>query len=189
MVKVIRCLLPSTKIGECSCCTHVFGVRRRTVFGLGGAMAATLLASAPARAAAGNYEATLINCIDPRFVRHSARYMSTRGLEGRFSHFVIAGGPVAAVDPYFASWHQAFWDNLAVSMDLHRIRRIVALTHRDCGAAKLAFGEAAMANPRAETAAHRASLLEFAAAVRRRHPALIVEGGLTGPAGDVEAFV
>lgn len=189
MVKAIGRLMPSMKNGACDCCTHVSGVRRRTVFGLGGAMAATLLASAPARAAAGNYEAMLLDCIDPRFQGHSARYMSTRGLEGRFSHFVIAGGPIGAVHPHFARWHQTFWDNLAISMNLHRIRRIVALTHRDCGAAKLAFGEAAVANPRAEAAAHRESLLEFAAAVRRRHPALIAEGGLTGPAGEVEAFV
>ena len=176
----------------CPCCGPLPGLARRQTLGrrralgLGGAVAATVWAATPARAGAGDYEAMLVNCIDPRFVVHSAAHMATQGLGGRFSQFVIAGGPIGAVHPRFAGWHQTFWDNLAVSVDLHRIRRVVALTHRDCGAAKLAFGEAGLATPAAEAAAHRDALRHFAAEVRRRHPALRVEAGLTALSGVVE---
>jgi hypothetical protein len=161
---------------------------RRAAFGVGAALAASVLDGAP-QAATGSYEALLVNCIDPRFVAPSARYMNGGGLEGRYSHFVIAGGPIAAVEPRFAAWHQAFWDNLGVTVDLHRIRRIVALAHRDCGAARLAFGDAALAAPRAEAAAHRESFRSFVAQVGRRHPSLVVEGGLMALGGEVEAFL
>lgn len=170
----------------CACCGPLRAPGRRGAMALGGALAATLWTAPPARAGAGDYEAMLVNCIDPRFVASSAAHMAARGLGGRFSQFVIAGGPIGAVHPHFAGWHQTYWDNLGVSVELHRIRRVVALTHRDCGAAKLAFGEAALATPAAEAAAHRDTLRRFAAEVGRRHPALRVEAGLTALSGVVE---
>jgi len=173
----------------CACCTAEGLLGRRRALGLGGALAATAWATPSARAGSGSYEAMLVNCIDPRFATASAAHMAAQGLEGRFSHFVIAGGPIAAVHPRFAGWHETFWENLAVSVQLHRITRVVALTHRDCGAARLAYGEAAMAAPASEQAAHRDSLHRFAAEVRRRHPALRVEGGLTALSGAVEPIL
>lgn len=177
---------PGTSQDSCPCCGPMGALGRRQAFGLGGALAATLWAGSPARAASGNYEAMLVNCIDPRFASPSSDYMAARGLRGRFSQFVIAGGPIGAVHPRFAGWHETFWENLAVSVDLHRIQRVVALTHRDCGAAKLAFGDAAVAAPAAEQAAHHECLRQFAAEVRRRHPTLVVDAGLTAASGAVE---
>lgn len=160
--------------------------RRRQVLALGGALAATPWAASPARAAGGEYEAMLVNCIGPRFALPSADCMAARGLRGRFSPFAIAGGPTGAVHPRFAGWHRSFCDNLAIPVGLHRIQRAVALTHRDGGAAKLAFGEAALAPPAAEGAAHRERLRHFAAEVRRRHPTRLVDAGLTAASGAVE---
>jgi len=168
----------------CRCCAPVprFG-RRAAVSGL---VAAAALAASPARAASGSYEAMLINCVDPRFTALTARYMAARGLAGRYSHFVIAGGPLGAVHTRFVGWHQAFWDNLGITVELHGIRRVVALAHRDCGAAKLAFGEGVLAAPASELEAHAQSLRLFAAEVRRRHPHLEVDGGVMDIAGAVE---
>jgi len=47
---------------------------------------------------------------------------------------VIAGAAIGVVSPKFADWHKAFWDNLAVTIELHHIKKVIAIDHRDCGA-------------------------------------------------------
>ncbi|TCZ57841.1 hypothetical protein [Roseicella aquatilis] len=159
--------------------------RRAVLAGLGAALALPTLAGR-ARAGGGQYEAMLVNCIDPRFATGSFNYMGAHHLRDQYSQFVIAGGPIGAVHPRFAAWHQAFWDNLDITVGLHRIHGVVALTHRDCGAAKLAFGEAAVATPAAEVAAHAEALRAFRAEVARRKPELKVATGLMALDGSVE---
>ena len=141
----------------------------------------------PASAASGDYEAMLVNCIDPRFTTSSLGYMAASGMRDRYSQFVVAGGPIGAVHPRFASWHSSFWDNLDITVQLHSIKQVVAVTHRDCGAAKLAFGDAAVATRHTETAAHAEALRAFAAEVRRRKPKLAVMTGIMDLNGSVEA--
>ncbi|BDG70371.1 hypothetical protein [Roseomonas fluvialis] len=143
---------------------------RRAVLGL---LAAAGIARGAA-AGSGQYEAMLLNCIDPRFTTGSFLFMSSHGLRDRYSQFTIAGGPIGVVHPRFASWHQAFWDNLGVTVQLHGIRQVMAMTHRDCGAAKLAFGDAAVATRAQETATHAEALTAFRAEAARRQPELQV---------------
>jgi len=112
--------------------------------------------------------------------------MGANNMRDRYSQFVIAGGPIGAIHTRFASWHSAFWDNLDITVQLHNIKRVVALTHRDCGAAKLAFGDAAVATRQAETASHAESLRAFTAETRRRKPALTVLAGIMDLNGSVE---
>ena len=83
---------------------------------------------------------------------------------------------------------QAFWDNLATTIQLHRIKRVIAIDHRDCGAAKIAYGEAKVATPQAETETHRAALAEFRKQVSERHPQLGVQTGLMALDGKMEMF-
>lgn len=158
--------------------------RRGMLAGLGAVLALPVLAGG-ARAASGNYEAMLVNCIDPRFTTGSFEYMGAQHLRNRYSQFVIAGGPIGAVHPRFAAWHQAFWDNLDITVALHSIKSVVALTHRDCGAAKLAFGDSSVANPTAETTAHAEALSIFRAEVGKRHPALKAVTGIMALDGSV----
>ena len=95
-----------------------------------------------------------MNCIDPRFTTWTWAYMGCQGWANLYSQFTIAGGPVAAVvdsDP-FKTWQKAWWDNLAVSIQLHQVKRVVGLCHRDCGAAVLAYGDKIKTDPAFETA-------------------------------------
>lgn len=140
------------------------------------------------RAASGKYEAMLISCIDPRFPKLTLDYMTARSLEGRYSQFSIAGAAIGAVAPKFQSWHQALWDNLAASIQLHAISTVIALNHRDCGAAQIAYGQAAVASREAETVTHREALFKFRTEVTRQQPALKVELGLMDLNGKVERF-
>ena len=67
-------------------------------------------------------------------------------LTGKYSQFVFAGAAIGVVAPAFKDWHKAFWDNLAATIQLHNIKKVIAINHRDCGAAKIAYGEAAVAD-------------------------------------------
>jgi hypothetical protein len=145
-----------------------------------------------ATAASGNYESMLVNCIDPRFTTLSWQYMGLlhgigrEKLSDNYSQFVIAGGPIGAVHPKFSAWHKAYWDNLDITVSLHHIKRVVGITHRDCGAAKLAFGEDKVANKEIETESHAEALNEFRSQVIKRHPKLSVITGVMGLDGRVD---
>lgn len=153
----------------CACCANSLrGVDRRWLV----------------RAASGKYEAMILACIDPRLQEPVYAYAAKRGLTGQYSQFVIAG----AVAPKFADWHKAFWDNLATSIELHQIGKVIAIDHRDCGAAKIAYGEAAVADPARETETHRQALAQFRKEVGDRHPNLGVETGLMALDGSIEMF-
>jgi carbonic anhydrase len=141
-----------------------------------------------AHAAEGDYEAMLVSCIDPRMVSPVYKYMDGRGLGGKYSQFVIAGAAIAVVAPKFAAWRTAFWDNLATSVELHHLGKVIAIDHRDCGAARIAYGEDSIANPQIETKTHREVLAEFREAVAHHHPQLTIETGLMALDGSLQMF-
>jgi len=172
----------------CTCCADLLRRRfdRRQFLVMGGTVGLAAALPGAAWGATGHYEAMVLNCIDPRFPNLIRDYTNQRGLTGKYSHFVIAGASIGVVAPKFKDWQKAFWDNLAASMQLHNIPKVIAINHRDCGAARLAYGEAKVANAAAETTTHRAALAEFRKQVARRHPKLQVETGLMALDGSVE---
>ena len=174
----------------CTCCGDMLRARydRRRILHL--AAGAGLIAAFPslALAASGNYDAMLLTCIDPRFPEPTINYMKTRNMIGKYSQFTFAGASIGVVAPAFKDWAKAFWDNLAASIQLHHIPKVIAMNHRDCGAAKIAYGEPKVANREIETATHKAALLEFRKQVAERQPKLQVELGLMALDGKVEMF-
>jgi carbonic anhydrase len=173
----------------CPCCGNLLSgalSRRRFI-----AAAGATLACAPslAFAATGNYEAMVLSCIDPRLQDLVRRYLAGRHLSGKYSHFVIAGASVGVVAPAFQDWHKTFWDNLGASVQLHHIKRVIVINHRDCGAAKMAYGEEAVANRESEHATHRSALAQFRKQLAERHPNLKVETGLMALNGRLEMMV
>ncbi len=180
----------------CPCCSPAAsGTSRRQFLATGAAaLAGGLIGFMPGRSMAGggNYEAMLVNCIDPRFTTLSWQYMGLLSgvdrekLGDNYSHFVMAGGPIGAVHPKFAPWHKTFWDNLDITVGLHHIKRVVALSHRDCGAAKLAFGADKVGEKEVETVSHAEALMTFRKEVAARHPKLSVITGIMGLDGRVD---
>ena len=161
---------------------------RRSFMKSGGAAGLALAFPFVAAGAEGNYDAMVLSCIDPRFPELTLNYMRSRGMLGKYSQFVIAGASIGVVAPAFKDWHKAFWDNLAASIQLHHIPKVIAIDHRDCGAAKIAYGDAKVANPEVETETHKAALMEFRKQVSERQPKLAVETGLMALDGKVEMF-
>jgi carbonic anhydrase len=151
---------------------------------------AGMLAAFPSLAfgADGNYDAMLLTCIDPRFPEPTINYMKSRSMIGKYSQFTFAGAAIGVVAPVFKNWAKAFWDNLAISTQVHQIPKVIAMNHRDCGAAKIAYGAEKVANPQIETETHKAALMEFRKQMNERRPKLQVELGLMALDGKVEMF-
>jgi hypothetical protein len=179
---------PSHALHEpCAVCSGRAGplLARRRLLALGaGALAAAALPGA-ADAQTRGYEAMLLMCIDPRFVRPTNAYMERRSLADHYSQFALAGAAAGVVAPHFQSWHQTFWDNLASSIQLHAITAVIALNHRDCGAVKIAYGPNSISTPDRETALHREILGKFRREAVRRHPRLRIETLLMALDGSV----
>jgi carbonic anhydrase len=170
----------------CACCDpRSLRLGRRGL--LLGAAAAALLPRF-VDAASGKYEAMILGCIDPRMHEPVRDFAVKHGLLGQYSQFTIAGAAIGVVAPAFAEWHKAFWDNLAASILLHNIETVIAIDHRDCGAAKIAYGDASIATPDAENATHRAALAEFRKQVGERQPQLKVETMLMALDGSFVSF-
>lgn len=197
--KMLQSLASELHAADCPCCAHLTGApgttSRRQFLATGAAVVAGgLIGFMPGRASAasGNYEAMLVNCIDPRFTTLSWQYMGLLSgidrekLGDNYSHFVMAGGPIGAVHPKFAPWHKTYWDNLEISVGLHHIKRVVALSHRDCGAAKLAFGADKVGDRDTETVSHAEALMAFRKEVNTRHPKLSVITGIMDLKGRVD---
>ena len=148
--------------------------------------AGALVQAFPALAAYGNYEAMLVNCIDPRLTTLSWTYMAGRGFKDLYSQFIIAGGPIGIASPKFDDWHKTFWDNLAITVHLHNIKRVIGLTHRDCGAAEVAYGERIKTDWAYETQMNTEALNTFRREAGQRYPNLAVDTGIMALNGTVE---
>jgi carbonic anhydrase len=174
----------------CACCGDMlrgrFDRRRFLQLSAGAGLAAAMPSFA--FGATGNYEAMLLTCIDPRFPKPTINYMQKRHMVGKYSQFTFAGASIGVVAPAFKTWEPAFWENLAASMQLHHIPKVIAMNHRDCGAAKIAYGADAVATRQKETETHKAALMEFKKQVGEKQPSLKVELGLMDVNGRAEMF-
>jgi hypothetical protein len=174
----------------CACCGNLLRARfdRRRFLHMSAGVGLVAAFPSLAFAAEGHYDAMLLTCIDPRFPGPTMKYMASRDMVGKYSQFSIAGASIGVVAPAFKAWAPAFWDNLAASIELHHIPKVIAMNHRDCGAAKIAYGAAAVKDKAAETATHKAALIEFKKQVGVKQSMLQVEIGLMALDGSVEMF-
>jgi len=176
--------------GACGCCGDLLAgrfSRRHVLRAAGGLTAFAAIQPFTALAAEGNYEAMVLGCIDPRLQTPVYNYLAGRGLAGKYSQFIIAGAAIGVVAEPFKDWQKAFWDNLATSVQLHNIKSVIVINHRDCGAAKIAYGEAKVATPEIETETHKAALKEFRRQLSQKSN-LGAETGLMSVDGKIEMF-
>ncbi len=176
-----------------TCCSTGFSTASRRTFlrAVGGSVlftSAGMLASGSAVAASGNYEAMVLSCIDPRFQDLVSKQQARDGISGKYSAFTIAGASIGVVAPAFKEWHKTFWENLGASVQLHNIKKVIVVNHRDCGAAKIAYGVEKVANAATETSTHKEALMEFRKQLKEKHPKLGVQLSLMSLDGKLEQF-
>ena len=136
--------------------------------------------------ASGSAKALMLSCMDYRLVDDLVTMMQHKGLHDNYDHVVLAGASLGVINDKFADWHDTFWQHLDVAIKLHQIEEVIVIDHRDCGAYRLALGEAAVATPEQETEMHRLAINEFALQVKARHADLHVEGYLMALDGTAE---
>jgi len=83
----------------------------------------------------------VLSCIDPRFQHIVHNHLQKKKLIGKYSAFTIAGAAVGVTHNKFKQWHKTFYDNLGTSIKLHKIEKLIVINHKDCGAAKIAYGK------------------------------------------------
>jgi hypothetical protein len=120
-------------------------------------------------------DAFVLSCIDPRLVDDVTQLLATMGRTNRYSEMRIAGAALATVDEARPGWNTAVWENLAASRQLHGVRRVIIVNHRDCGAMNLWAGRNLAQDPAEEQRQHQAVMERAAAEVLRRHPDMAVE--------------
>ena len=129
----------------------------------------------------------VLSCIDPRFQPIVFNYLKKRKLNGKYSAFSIAGAAIGVTAPKFRKWHKTFWDNLETSIKLHKIKKLIVINHRDCGAAKIIYGKKKFDNFN-ETKIHENSFTKIKNRFKNKYPNLKIETILTTLNKKVEKF-
>ena len=151
----------------------------------GGAMLLTPFMPLAARAS-GSIEALLVSCMDYRLIDDIVRYMDGRKLANQYDHVILAGASLGALTDKKPEWGKVFWDHVQVAKDLHHIKKVMIMDHRDCGAYKVFLGADFKCDQAGETSVHAEQLRKLAGLVKTNHPDLEVELMLMSLDGTVE---
>jgi carbonic anhydrase len=133
------------------------------------------------------YKAMVLSCMDPRFQPIVYNYLKKKKLIGKYSSFTIAGSAIGVTASKFKKWHKTFWDNIDTSIKLHKIKKLIVINHRDCGAAKIINGKKKF-NRANETKIHKNSFLKLKKLFRKKYPQLTIELKLISLNQKVENF-
>ena len=133
------------------------------------------------------YKAMVLSCMDPRFQHLVHNYLKKKKLAGKYSAFTIAGAAVGVTHNKFKKWHNTFYDNLATSIQLHKIEKLIVINHKDCGAAKIVNGKKAF-NTTNEQKIHKESFFKLKKEIKKRFPNLKVELNLMSLKSKITKF-
>ena len=121
-----------------------------------------------------NYKAMVLSCIDPRFQPIVYNYLKKKKLKGKYSSFTIAGSALGVTANRFKKWHKVFWENFDTSVKLHKIKKLIVINHRDCGAAKIINGKKEFSSIN-ESKVHKASFQKLKKIFKKKYPKLKIE--------------
>ena len=147
------------------------------------------LALMPLRARAADIEALALTCIDYRLVDDGVKFFNSIHLTKEYDQVALAGASLASVSPKFPSSNAAFWDHVNIAKQLHHIKKVIFLDHRDCGAYKVAFGKDFAAAHGPETLQHKGVMQRAKAMLAQKHPDLGCEGYLMALNGTTEKLI
>ena len=130
----------------------------------------------------------VLSCIDPRFQSLVFHYLNNKKkLKGKYSSFTIAGSAIGVTANKFKRWHEVFWDNFDTSVKLHKIKKLIVINHRDCGAAKIVNRKKEFSKID-ETKIHKSSFQKIKRIFKKNYPKLSIELKIISLNGKVETF-
>tara|TARA_Y100001980_G_C14449080_1_gene233395 strand:+ start:61 stop:477 length:417 start_codon:yes stop_codon:yes gene_type:complete len=133
------------------------------------------------------YKAMILSCIDPRFQPLVFNYLNKKKMKGKYSSFTIAGSSIGVTSTKFRKWHKTFWDNLGISIKIHKIKKLIVINHRDCGVAKILNGKK-LFNKANETIIHKTSFKKIKRKFKKKYPKLKIELKLISLNNKIEHF-
>ena len=116
----------------------------------------------------------VLSCMDPRFQPIVNNYLKKRKLNGKYSAFTIAGSAIGVTASKFKKWHKSFWDNIDISIKLHKIKKLIVINHQDCGAAKM-MNNKKFFNNIIEKEIHKRSFKLIKNKFKKKYPSLSIE--------------
>lgn len=137
-------------------------------------------------APAHTVEALLLSCMDYRLVDDTVRYMDGRGMTNQYDHVILAGASLGAQTGAFKDWNKTFWEHLKIASDLHHIKKVIVMDHRDCGAYKVILKADFSKDQTLETSVHGKYLRDLAKEIHKRYPQLETETLMMNLDGTVE---
>jgi carbonic anhydrase len=128
----------------------------------------------------------LISCVDFRLIDETDKLMKQLGLEDDFDKVSLPGASLALVNEKYTCWGETIEDTIGILQQLHNIKQIVFLDHRDCGAYKMLVGQEYLETREKETAEHTKILNKARNIIKEKFPQLKVYTFLMGVDGVVE---
>ena len=125
--------------------------------------------------------------MDPRFQPIVNNYLKKRKFNGKYSAFTIAGSAIGVTASKFKKWHRTFWDNIDISIKLHKIQKLIVINHRDCGAAKILNGKKDF-NSLNEIKIHKSSFKKIKKIFKKKYRKLKIETYLISLNKKIEKF-
>ncbi|AGF53299.1 sll0732 [Synechocystis sp. PCC 6803] len=162
----------------CSCCPPIHAFSRRHF--LRGLMASGLLAGFPSMDNSPvlknlfQAQALVLSCIDFRFLNYQRSFLNEQNLDQAYDWVALAGASLALTGFPHPAEAETFWDQLALSKQLHNINRVIIFDHQDCGAYAKVHAQP-FGDRQAEENFHAGYLHQAEAQIRERYPDLIVE--------------
>jgi len=93
---------------------------------------------------------------------------------------------LGALTDYCKEWNKTFWEHLKIASDLHHIKKVILMDHRDCGAYKVILKADFSKDQQMETRIHGKFLRDLMVAIHKRYPELEVERLLMNLDGTVQ---
>ena len=76
----------------------------------------------------------LLSCMDLRLIDDICEFMEGDNLANRYDQLVFAGASLGVMQPRHAAWRDVFFQHLDIAVQLHDIRDVYIMEHRNCGA-------------------------------------------------------
>ena len=144
-------------------------------------------------AMSGHAEALLLSCMDYRLIEHVGQFVQhDLGLTDEYDYVVLAGASLGVNNTKYPEWGATFWNHVGLAIQLHSIKEVIIIDHRNCGAYRLLLGkdfpvEENDAQKAEEALAHKEQLDNLAKAVHTKYPDLGVKTYLMSLDGHVDA--
>jgi hypothetical protein len=140
--------------------------------------------------AAHEADTLLLSCMDFRLITSVERYMDKNSKHDHYDYIELAGAALGVNNTTYPEWGLSFWEHVQIARDLHNIKNIMVIDHRNCGAYKVLLNqdfpeEATKAQLAEETASHKKQLDLLASAIHTKYPYLGVQTRLMALDGSV----